>query len=442
VLSGLARAVGQLDLGGLASARWFAGKGRRPVAMTLVDGFPVPDGDSAWLAVVDVRYEDGGSERYALPGRLSRGRFVEVGAEDVLWPALARATADGVSVGAFVAEPGSRDVTPEGPGRRLTDDQSNTSVVLGDSLVVKCYRRLLPGTHPEPEVLAGLSRVGSRRAPRFGGSLTRRSSEGAEALVCAYSFVPGEPVGWEGLIVRVRHAIAASDSAALDALAGEMGALGAATAELHVDLVRAFGVTSATADDAHTAVEQGRARLVEAGAVASGDLARAVDASRDGLLDLLGDLRLLEGTFLTRCHGDLHVGQFVDGPDGLVVVDFEGEPGRPLEARRSPGTPLRDLACLLLSFDHVAVAAARRLSFGGALDLALEWSARGRAGALEAYRLGIAESSLTLDERLLQALEAEKECHEVVYAATVLPEWSYAPALVLPRVAARSGGPA
>jgi predicted trehalose synthase len=109
-------------------------------------------------------------------------------------------------------------------------------------------------------------------------------------------------------------------------------------------------------------------------------------------------------------------------------------PGRPLEARRRLGTPLRDLACLLLSFDHVAVAAARRLAFGPALDAALTWSADARAGATEAYEAGIAGSELAFDARLLRALEVEKECHEVIYAATVLPEWSYAPALVLPRL--------
>jgi maltokinase len=441
VLSELARAVGQLDLGDLASARWFAGKGRRPEAVTLVDGFPVPGVDSRWLAVVDVRYEDGGSERYALPGRLAGGRFAEAGPEDGLWPALAQAIAHGASVGAFAAGPGSSGVTPDRPGRRLTEDQSNTSVVLGDSLVVKCYRQLLPGTHPEPEVLAGLSGVGSRKAPRFAGSLTRRSGEGGEALVCAYSFVPGEPVGWEGLIARLRDAVAGSDGDTLDELVGEMGVLGAATAELHVDLVRAFGVAEGSADDGGAAVEQGRARLAEAAAVATGGFAGAVESSRDGLLELLDDLRLLEGAPLARCHGDLHVGQFVDGPGGLVVVDFEGEPGRSLDARRRFGSPLRDLACLLLSFDHVAVAAARRLSFGPALGAALEWSARARTAALEAYRVGIAGSPLVLNERLLKALEADKECHEVIYAATVLPEWSYAPAHVLPRLVS-SGEPA
>jgi maltokinase len=434
VLSELERAVAQVDLGELASARWFAGKGRTPVVVSLVDGFQVPGVDAAWLAVVDVRYEDGGSERYALPGRLSGGRFVEVGPEDVLWPALARAISDGASGDTFVAEPGSSGMTLDGPGRGLTDDQSNTSIVLGEELVVKCYRRLLPGVHPEPELLAGLSRVASLRAPRFGGALTRRSADGEEALVCVYSFVPGEPVGWESLIVRLRGAVAASDEDALDALLGEMGALGAATAELHADLAQAFGVGDASAEDAEREVERALAQLEEARSVATGDLAGALEAAGEGVARELANLRLLDGAPLTRCHGDLHVGQFVASPNELVVVDFEGEPGRPLEARRRPGTPLRDLACLLLSFDHVAVAAARRLAFGPALDAALAWSAEARAAAIEAYEAGIAGSELLFDARLLRALEVERECHEVIYAATVLPEWSYAPALVLPRL--------
>lgn len=446
MLSELERAVRELDLEELSSRRWFAGKGRRPVGVALVDALEIPGSGGGALVLVDVAYAEGGDERYVLPARLSGEELVEAAPDDSLLPALARLVAEEREIGGlrgvFVTAPGWVDGGSGGPGRALTDDQSNTSIVLGETLVVKCYRRLLPGVHPEPELLAGLSRVRSLRAPRFGGALERRSQAGEEALACVYSYVPGEPVGWERLIVRLRDALASSDRGALDALVGEMAALGAAAAELHVDLARAFGVVEASADDARDAVDDGRARLVEAGAVATGDLARAVDESHDGLLVLLDDLALLEGTPLTRCHGDLHVGQFVDGPDGLVVVDFEGEPGRSLEARRRFGSPLRDLACLLLSLDHIAVAAARRLSLGPALDAALEWSARARVSALEAYRSGIAGSPLRLDERLLRALEAEKECHEVVYAATVLPEWSYAPAHVLPRVAAQSGDPA
>lgn len=439
MLTELEHVVARMDVRELAARRWFSGKGRDSLRAVFVDALEVPGADGAALVLVDVEYSDGGSERYTLPVRLRAGELVEVSADDPLWLALAQLVGDGRELpglaGAFLTVPGSIRGEPGGSSRALTDDQSNTSVVLGERDVVKCYRLLLAGVHPEPELLAGLSRVGSRRAPLFRGTLLRRSGGDEEALACVYAFVPGEPVGWERLIVRLRDALAAADTTTLDTLALEMGAAGAAAAELHVDLARAFGVGVASAGDAASAIEEAQDRLAQALSVASGHLAGVLAAARDGLLGALADLRSLEGTAVTRCHGDLHVAQFVDSPDGLVVVDFEGEPGRSPEARRRPGTPLRDLACLLLSFDHAAVAAARRLSFGPALEHALAWSVEARAAASSAYRSGIAGSSLTLDEPLLRALEAEKECHEVIYAATVLPEWSYAPAHVLPRLA-------
>lgn len=445
MLTGLEHAVARLDLDVLAGRRWFAGKGRGPVAARLVDALEVPDADGARLVLVDVEYDDGTCERYLVPARRSPGELKEAGPEDPLWAALARLVAEERELpglhGVFATLPGPIRIGAHGRGRALTDDQSNTSVVLEEALVVKSYRRILPGTHPEPEALAALAGTGSLRAPGFAGALVRRSVDSEEALVCAYSFVPGEPVGWEQLIERVQDAVAGGDGAQAARLATEMARLGEAAAELHVDLGRAFGVVPASAADGRRAVADARAQLGEA-RVGEGELARVLEDLREDLDAVLAGLVALEGAPTSRCHGDLHVAQLVDGPDGLVAVDFEGEPGRPLAVRRRPGTPLRDLACLLLSLDHSAVAAARRLSFGPALDQALAWSAEARRAVTESYRSGIEGSELVLDDGLLRALEVEKECQEVLYAATVLPEWSYAPAHVLPRLVDRSRGTA
>jgi predicted trehalose synthase len=118
-----------------------------------------------------------------------------------------------------------------------------------------------------------------------------------------------------------------------------------------------------------------------------------------------------------RIHGDLHIGQLLrrTGADPLVI-DFEGDPTRPLADRRRPDTPLRDLASLLRSVDHCGSAASRRA--GGAAPE--EWIAGARAAVLSGY-------GGPVDARLLAALEVAKECAEFVYAQRVLPEWLYAP---------------
>ena len=438
-LTALTRGVAALDLDELAAARWFAGKDRRAAAVGLVGALGVPGSEGGWLIVAEVTHADGGIGRYLLPARVgSGGTLDEALPGDPLWPALARVITTGArlvgAVGSFTTTAGQLEAESPGQGRALTDDQSNTSIVLGERLVVKCYRRLRDGTHPEPELLAGLARVDSKWAPTFGGSLAHHADGGEETLACVYVFVPGEPVGWERLIARLRDLLAAGNRAALDALAEEMGELGGVTAGLHIDLATAFGIETAGEDDAEAAVAAARAQLDEALAVATPDLAAVLEPRCKQAMLILAELERLAGAPVTRCHGDLHVGQFVASPDGPVVVDFEGEPGRPVHERRLPGSPLRDLACLLLSFDHVAAAAARRLSFGPALDDAFAWSADARAHAEDAYRDGVAGSGLGFDERLLRALEVEKECHEVIYAATVLPEWSYAPGLAIGRL--------
>ncbi|MEO5633730.1 phosphotransferase [Gaiella sp.] len=438
-LRALEQAFATLDLDEISVARWFAGKGGLAAAARFVDAVEMPGSEGGWLVLADVTHADGGIERYLLPTRIgSDGTLDEALPDDPLWPSLARAITAGAQLagvrGSFTAVAGHLDGTPPAGGRALTDDQSNTSIVLEERLVVKCYRRPRKGTHPEPELLAGLAQVGSKWAPAFGGSLAHHDPGGEETLACVYSFVPGEPVGWERLIVRLRDLLATDDRDARDALADEMGALGAAAAGLHVDLAAAFGIETTTSKDAYAAVAAARAQLDEALALATPELAATLGPRAESARGFISDLDRLTGAPAIRCHGDLHVGQFIASPSGPVVVDYEGEPARPVHDRRRVGSPLRDLACLLLSFDHVAAAAARRLSFGSALEAAFAWSAEARGHAEHAYRDGIVGSSLEFDSRLLRALEVEKECHEVIYAATVLPEWSYAPGLAIGRL--------
>jgi trehalose synthase-fused probable maltokinase len=136
-----------------------------------------------------------------------------------------------------------------------------------------------------------------------------------------------------------------------------------------------------------------------------------------------------------RIHGDLHLGQVLAGDDGYRVIDFEGEPIRSIEARRRPDSPLRDVASMLRSLDHVARSARRRAerSAGGPIErpgLDVEaWIERARQRFLAAYADGLrrAAAPITLDLDLLDAFEVAKEAYEFVYAATVLPSWLWAP---------------
>ena len=403
----------------------------------LVDAAVVPGSGGGLLVIVDVGYRGGGAERYLLPARLVEGDLDEVEPNDPLWERLVSVLTGGGALagleGSFVTRcSGEIPAVARSDGRQLEPDQSNTSILLGGTHVLKCYRRLEGGIHPEPELLEALGAVGSRVAPAWVATLTHRHRDRETALAVLYRFVPGDAVGWEPVVEGYRAALAPDGSAAT--LLEDAATLGATAAELHRSLATTFGITIGDADAAGRAELRARSQLDAAFAALPGEVAVELDPFRQPAMERLRALAGLEGAPLTRLHGDLHLAQFVRAPTGLVAVDFEGEPDRPLAERRMVDSPLRDLACLLLSFDHAAVAAAQRCGFGEATERAFAWSGHAREQAIAGYRRGVAGSPIEVDLKLLGALEVEKECRELLYAARMLPEWLYAPRLTFPRL--------
>ncbi|HWH92558.1 MAG TPA: hypothetical protein VNT03_01750, partial [Baekduia sp.] len=130
---------------------------------------------------------------------------------------------------------------------------------------------------------------------------------------------------------------------------------------------------------------------------------------------------------LTRVHGDLHYAQFLRTPGRTLIVDLEGDPTTPLAHRRRSDTPLRDLAALLRSIDHIGTAAARRAAAADPTAF-IEAAC---AAALAGYESATAQR---VDRELLAALELASECRELVYAHRVVPEWAYAPQAGLRRL--------
>ena len=133
--------------------------------------------------------------------------------------------------------------------------------------------------------------------------------------------------------------------------------------------------------------------------------------------ELAGLDRPAEPPVLQRVHGDFHIGQILRAGERLLVLDFEGEPTRPIGQRAAPGTALRDVAAMLRSFDHLGRSVEHERAGGTA---AVErWIAAARTAFLDAYG--------RVDPGLLRALEFEKACYEFVYAAEFAPSWVYAP---------------
>jgi maltokinase len=383
----------------LLEARWFAGKARRVTAVSTVERVGP-------LTVARVAYEDGGAERYLLFERVEWRSLLS---------SLAVAPLRG-SAGGRLELRGSVPLEGLAGERVPSTDQTNTLVALGERVLVKAYRRLEAGVHPEVELLAALGDVTGAPVPRFFGSLHHVGADGSDtAVTLLCEFVARAEGGWEGPIERV----AAFLRDEVDEPIAEYRAAGAAASELHAALAVAFPPRAATAEDAAAASEAAAEAL--AAAAVDADLAAGIGAGLSGL-------ERLEGSPLQRIHSDLHYAQFLRSSGTPLIVDFEGDPTRPLAQRRLPGSPLHDLACLLRSIDHIGSAAARRA--GGAAPEG--WIARAGDAALAGY-------GSRVDGTLLHALELAKELGELVYSQRVLPEWAYAPRAGLRRLLAAQG---
>lgn len=337
-----------------------------------------------------------------------------------------------------------RDVArPLGPGatsRLLSGEQSNSSMIFeaDDALpvIVKLFRVLQDGENPDVVVQQALTAAGSARVPRVIGS-SRLAVDGLRTHgLFAQEFLPGVEDAWRSTV-----ALAATGG---DFSAGA-AALGAVLAEVHRDLARAMGVIPVDGAIAQEMVSQMGRRLDEVAAAVP-----AVAAHRPGVEALFAAALTVPWPAMQRIHGDLHLGQVLAVPGrGWVLLDFEGEPLRPLAQRSLPDSPLRDVAGMLRSLDYAAGAVSHEYGRD-----ASPWAARARAAFLEGYRgtsargrtgtdpdveadgAGEPTNPVTADSMriLLAAFEADKAVYEALYEARNRPDWLPIPLRALQRI--------
>jgi len=419
------------------------------------------------LAIASLDLDDGSRQRstFALTGRPLR---VATG-KDGAWRALLVAIAEGRTVpgvrrgsgsqgaqgqvgAALVCRPATAlgNLVDGGPGairelaeRPLGADQSNTSVVVGERVLLKAYRRLEPGLNPELELTAFLTEEAAFPAvPALAGyAEVVSATSGAATIAIAQAFVEDGRDAYETIAEALVGWLFAPGQVSVEFATEVAAELGSLTAGLHAALAESHGVPEFEPRDASREELRAWARDAQR------QLARAVDVTPGEAGRLLHDLAaeiaaeltvfqaLPMAPRLTRVHGDYHLGQVLIADDGYRVVDFEGEPLRPLEERRAHGSPLRDVASMLRSLDHVGRSAGRRAVArnGGPLDdpgLDLDaWLRRSRERFGEAYRSGLREagSPFVVDPALIRVFEIEKETYEFIYASTYLPSWLWAP---------------
>jgi trehalose synthase-fused probable maltokinase len=454
----------------LTRQRWFAAKTRGVDTLAVLD-WAVLDPDHPLLLLLLA--VDG--DRYYVPvavaeAAASEPALARAGGEAVVDahadPRFARrllaATAAGRSVAGrrgrfrFQPTPGW-PFPPEAdgpPARRLGGEQSNTSVVVGD-LVLKSLRRPPPGLNPEVEITRFLTtRTTFRHVPRLAGFLEYEATgEPPATLAVLQEFVPSAGDGWAHVVGALADRGAAIPRRP-DPLLEEVGRLGAITGGLHAALASDDGDPDfrpepiSREDVAGWKAEVGRD-------LAAPDVARrlagvAGDATAHAA-EALAALDALPGAAVKiRVHGDYHLGQVLKTPDGFAIIDFEGEPARPLPERRRKQCALRDVAGLLRSLDYAAHAVAFRrpeAERAAALAALTAWEGEARRAFLAGYHRAAAQSRAPLTPARLEDLpracapfELQKACYELRYELDNRPDWVAIPLAGISRLLARRSG--
>ena len=424
----------------LASRRWFRSKSRPLSGVTVHDAVALPkDGE---LLILAAAFADGGEERYVVPAVAGRDGYREPADGEGLWRAMVAAMADGgmeVSGrhGRFSLEPGPAlgELLPGGRAeadglaeQSLGVEQSNTSIRLGDRLMLKIYRLLEPGINPEIEVTEFLTEQGFAHAPLAAGSVLylADTAEPAAAAV-VQSLVPSRGDAWAWMLDR----LCAPPQGPVEALAAA-AEIGGITADLHAALQSdperaSFPSRPATVDELAAWRRGAIGQLDAAIAAVDGEDRARLAALSEAVRRVFDGIRDTPSVWVSRIHGDYHLGQLLATDNGFVVTDFEGEPARPLAERRLPASPLRDVAGMLRSLDYAA-RTVEGTSPGFEPDA---WLSDARGALLAAYG-GQAESPL------LRAFELEKACYEIRYEANFRPDWVRLPLGAVERLVAQA----
>ena len=411
----------------LPARRWFRSKQRQIASVIEHDRASL---GKAALVVVEVAYVDGGApDRYLLP--TIDGREPNDG--EGLWAGLVDAMATGASLdgvsGRFVGRPWpglAGLLAGELTERRLRVEQTNTSAVIGERMIVKLYRLLEVGENPDIEVSAFLADAGFADTPALAGTLTYEADGEAAAAAMLQAFVPSAGDAWASML----GALAAEPERGVE-LAARIAEV---TARMHAALASRpehpdFPSRVATVAETGAWRAAAEAQLAMAVGAASGDAHDRMVAVAPSVTARFAETfgSATGAARVSRIHGDYHLGQLLARPDGgFSVIDFEGEPARPLAERRAPSSPLRDVAGMLRSLDYGARTAERATPGFDAEG----WLARARGAFIDAYG-GIGQG----DAGLLAAFELEKAAYEVRYEASNRPDWLWLPLAAVERLA-------
>jgi maltokinase len=430
----------------LSRQRWYAAKSRQIASLEFEEAMALESGSPLVLTLAQTGFATGTHELYQLPlyfgtpdqlgGREAIQRTREwVAIDAVADPELARELLRAIEAERTIeTDQGIARFGRIGSGPPLRHDdavrpmgveQSNSSIVFADETVLKVFRRLEAGINPELEILRFLTERGFDSIAPLQGYYEYESRSVQATLGVAQRFYPEAVGGWELAL----HRIGTDPAAFLISL----GALGEVTASLHNALAsdasdpafapeepssEALSLLVATIDEE---IERVFVRLPDDERVAT-----LAGRGQDVREQVYQRAQLGVGGRAIRTHGDYHLGQtlWLGSPQPRwLVIDFEGEPARPLFERRQKASPLRDVAGMLRSFAYVTSASAIQRSIPAPGD----FERRARESFLERYLEVIDSGLLPVGEaairNLLSIFELEKAIYELQYELDNRPDW-------------------
>jgi maltokinase len=419
--------------------RWYGSKSRTVSHSQLLDVVTLRESDPEYaLALVEIRFDTGNHEIYQLLYACDGGDLQLDGLQD---PGLARELVHAIRSGLTLqGQEGAVEFRTvqgfAGLGREMNDarsvgaEQSNTSIVFDDELILKVFRRLEPGINPELEMLRFLTEHGFANIAALGGWYAYSGGPTAATLGILQEFVEGGRDGWELGVEEIRDAP--------DEFLSRLRRLGEVTGEMHTVLaseqndaafcpetpsVEALGLLTATVDEEISRVflnlpddDERVAPIFGRGEEVREQLRMLTHAGSVGKT--------------IRTHGDYHLGQTMwnDAASDWVILDFEGEPARSLTERRRKRSPLRDVAGMLRSFAYLGIAAE------GPSDFEDQARATFLEGYLDTVDSALLPSGQAAIDRLLSVYELEKSVYELRYELDNRPDWVTIPVAGIQRL--------
>jgi maltose alpha-D-glucosyltransferase / alpha-amylase len=492
----------------LAKRRWFSAKDQALKSARIAFSAPLPGatreivlteietetarGLARWQLPLTIAWED--EPAAALPGQLAlsrarRGRRVGLMTDGFAVPEFAQAMLASFASGAtlptqdgeirFEATKGRADdllVPAESGVNWLSAEQSNSSLIVGDKVMLKIFRRVAHGEHPEAEMGRHLTNKGFANVPPLLGEVVRVTADGARSsLAVAQGFIRNQGDAWAWTLNHLERAIddlgARAANTPNDGTAQEQAdsiadyqaiasIIGKRLGEMHLILALPsdnpdFAPVRASERDVQSWLARTTLLVDEALEALDHQQSWAQDRDRQRAAALLRQKSALTaairelarhgvGSVMTRIHGDFHLGQVLVASGDAYLIDFEGEPSRPLAERRAKASPLRDVAGLLRSFDYAAAALINRKTMGATMvseaqrdELLERFREDASTAFLGAYWQTIGSTVEDAETALLDLFLIEKAAYEILYEAANRPAWISVPLTGMATLATR-----